>query len=149
VSGERPRGNQLQDGLVGDEPLGRVGDLEETAAVALFLASDDSSFMTGERGLRRWRTGANLTTGAAAKETRGKYRTEIRRMTSDPQGGECFVYVTLPSAVTPVTAGRFQLQTDRKGAGIGRFVYGRNSWRGPATAPINPPPRRSPPASPG
>ena len=42
-------GTGMQDGggLIGDIPLGRMGDPEETAAVALFLASDDSSFMTG------------------------------------------------------------------------------------------------------
>jgi NAD(P)-dependent dehydrogenase (short-subunit alcohol dehydrogenase family) len=34
-------------GLVAQTPLGRLGQPEETAAVALFLASDDSSFMTG------------------------------------------------------------------------------------------------------
>jgi NAD(P)-dependent dehydrogenase (short-subunit alcohol dehydrogenase family) len=34
-------------GLVAQTPLGRIGRPEETAAVALFLASDDSSFMTG------------------------------------------------------------------------------------------------------
>lgn len=34
-------------GLAAQTPLGRIGRPEETAAVALFLASDDSSFMTG------------------------------------------------------------------------------------------------------
>jgi len=34
-------------GLIAQTPVGRMGRPEETAAVALFLASDDSSFMTG------------------------------------------------------------------------------------------------------
>jgi serine/threonine-protein kinase HipA len=38
---------------------------------------------------------------------------------------EVFVYLTLPGAISPLTAGRFQLGTDRQGASIGRFVYGR------------------------
>jgi len=37
----------LVDGLIGQTVVGRMGDPAETAAVALFLASDDSSFMTG------------------------------------------------------------------------------------------------------
>lgn len=37
----------LLAGLVAQTPLDRIGQPEETAAVALFLASDDSSFMTG------------------------------------------------------------------------------------------------------
>jgi NAD(P)-dependent dehydrogenase (short-subunit alcohol dehydrogenase family) len=37
----------LVAGLIGQTALGRMGDPSETAAVALFLASDDSSFMTG------------------------------------------------------------------------------------------------------
>src|ERR1035437_5560325 len=37
----------LVAGLVSQIPLDRMGDPDEVAAVALFLASDDSSFMTG------------------------------------------------------------------------------------------------------
>ncbi len=44
-------------------------------------------------------------------------------MTSSAQ--ECFVCITLPGTVAPVTAGRFELQTDRTGTLVGRFVYGR------------------------
>ena len=39
---------------------------------------------------------------------------------------ECFVYITLPDATEPVTAGRFQLSTSRQGIVTGRFVYGRS-----------------------
>lgn len=35
------------EGLVGQTPAGRLADAAEIAAVASFLASDDSSFMTG------------------------------------------------------------------------------------------------------
>jgi NAD(P)-dependent dehydrogenase (short-subunit alcohol dehydrogenase family) len=40
-------GSGILEGLASALPLGRIGEAEETAAVALFLASDDSSFMTG------------------------------------------------------------------------------------------------------
>ena len=40
-------GDALIAGLAAQTPLGRMGRPEETAAVALFLASDESSFMTG------------------------------------------------------------------------------------------------------
>ncbi len=39
--------DQIEAGFFENTPLGRFGDPSETAAVAAFLASDDSSFMTG------------------------------------------------------------------------------------------------------
>ena len=47
-------------------------------------------------------------------------------MTSDKNGSEFFVYITLPGQVKPVTAGRFVLTSNRRGEPIGRFVYGRS-----------------------
>ena len=41
------QGDALIAGLIAQTPIARMGLPEETAAVALFLASDDSSFMTG------------------------------------------------------------------------------------------------------
>jgi len=46
-------------------------------------------------------------------------------MTSEAPG-ECFVHITLPGQTEPVTAGRFALSVDRRGAPEGRFVYGRS-----------------------
>lgn len=46
-------------------------------------------------------------------------------MTSEAPS-ECFVYITLPGQTEPVTAGRYALTTDRRGAPEGRFVYGRS-----------------------
>src|SRR6266700_1820927 len=39
---------------------------------------------------------------------------------------ECFVYITLPGQVSPVTAGRFVLDKNARGDALGRFVYGRS-----------------------
>ena len=39
--------NDVRSGIVANIPLGRVGKPSEIAAVALFLASDESSFVTG------------------------------------------------------------------------------------------------------
>jgi NAD(P)-dependent dehydrogenase (short-subunit alcohol dehydrogenase family) len=39
--------HQMVAGLIAEIPLGRLGNPDETVAVALFLASGDSSFMTG------------------------------------------------------------------------------------------------------
>jgi NAD(P)-dependent dehydrogenase (short-subunit alcohol dehydrogenase family) len=38
---------ELQRRLAAAVPLGRLGEPDEVAKVALFLASDDSSFITG------------------------------------------------------------------------------------------------------
>lgn len=38
----------MRKAIEGRTPLGRSGDPREVAATALFLASDDSSFFTGQ-----------------------------------------------------------------------------------------------------
>lgn len=59
-------------------------------------------------------------------------------MSSRSSVSECFVYITLPGAVLPVTAGRFVLTKSRKGDPLGRFVYGRSYLDNPEAVPIDP-----------
>ncbi len=51
---------------------------------------------------------------------------------------ECFVYITLPHATIPITAGRYVLETDRVGNPLGRFVYGRRYLSNPNAVPLDP-----------
>ncbi len=51
---------------------------------------------------------------------------------------ECYVYITLPGAVSPITAGRFVLDQTRAGVPIGRFVYGRSYLNNPHAVEIDP-----------
>ena len=41
-------GSEMETGFVGQTPLGRVGQPGDIASVAVFLASDDSGWLTGE-----------------------------------------------------------------------------------------------------
>ncbi len=51
---------------------------------------------------------------------------------------ECFVYITLPGQTEPVTAGRFTLSVNRRGAPEGRFVYGRSYLERPNVVALDP-----------
>ena len=62
---------------------------------------------------------------------------EAWTMTSSP-ASECFVSITLPRAVSPITAGKFALTTNRAGAPLGKFVYGRSYLKNPKAVPIDP-----------
>ena len=58
-------------------------------------------------------------------------------MTSEAPS-ECFVYITLPGKVEPVTAGRFVLGRDRRDVPEGRFVYGRSYMERPNAVALDP-----------
>lgn len=51
---------------------------------------------------------------------------------------ECFVYITLPGETGQVTAGRYTLGSDRRGAPEGRFVYGRSYLERPNAVSLDP-----------
>lgn len=51
---------------------------------------------------------------------------------------EAYVYITLPGATEPVTAGRFEVTADRNGVARGRFTYGRSYRERPEAVDIDP-----------
>lgn len=51
---------------------------------------------------------------------------------------ECYVYITLPGEVSPITVGRFVLEQTRTGVPLGRFVYGRTYLDNPHAVEIDP-----------
>jgi serine/threonine-protein kinase HipA len=59
-------------------------------------------------------------------------------VTSKPAPTECFVYITLPGANEPVTAGRFELTTNRSGVPLGRFVCGKFYLERADAVPLDP-----------
>jgi 3-oxoacyl-[acyl-carrier protein] reductase len=42
-------GSDFEKAMIDDTPLGRMGQPDDIARVAVFLASDDSAWLTGER----------------------------------------------------------------------------------------------------
>jgi len=51
---------------------------------------------------------------------------------------ECFVYITLPGQVEPVTAGKFVLTQNRQGISLGKFIYGKSYLARPDAVPFDP-----------
>jgi NAD(P)-dependent dehydrogenase (short-subunit alcohol dehydrogenase family) len=47
LGGDEEQAKQLKDSLIAGVPMGRMGTTDEIAKAAVFLASDDSSFVTG------------------------------------------------------------------------------------------------------
>lgn len=59
-------------------------------------------------------------------------------MTSKQSPSECFVYITLPRAIEPVTAARFELTTANNGLPLGRLVYGKSYLERENAVPLDP-----------
>lgn len=59
-------------------------------------------------------------------------------MTSKTGASSCFVYITLPGQIEPVTAARFELTTTRQGEPLGRLVYGKSYLARPDAVPLEP-----------
>jgi serine/threonine-protein kinase HipA len=59
-------------------------------------------------------------------------------MISRTTASECYVYITLPGETEFVTAGKFELTTNRQGNPTGKFVYGRSYLARDNAVPIDP-----------
>lgn len=51
---------------------------------------------------------------------------------------ECFVYITLPGQIEPVTAGKFVLTQNRQGVSLGKFIYGKSYLARADAVPFDP-----------
>ena len=51
---------------------------------------------------------------------------------------ECYVYITLPGQVEPVTAGKFILTQNRQGVSLGKFIYGKSYLARPDAVSFDP-----------
>ena len=51
---------------------------------------------------------------------------------------ECYVYITLPGQIEPVTAGKFVLTKNRQGISLGKFIYGKSYLARPDAVPFDP-----------
>ena len=59
-------------------------------------------------------------------------------MISKASATECFVYITLPGEVSPVTAGKFVLTKNARGDALGQFVYRGKYLDDPRAVEIDP-----------
>ncbi len=59
-------------------------------------------------------------------------------MISRTTASECFVYIILPGETEFVTAGKFELSTNRQGNPTGKFVYGQSYLKRDDAVPIDP-----------
>ena len=59
-------------------------------------------------------------------------------MISKSTASECYVYITLPGETKFVTAGKFELTTNRQGIPTGKFIYGRKYLARENAVPIDP-----------
>lgn len=59
-------------------------------------------------------------------------------MISKQSQSECFVYITLMGETHSITAGKFVMNSDRRGVSLGRFHYGRQYLARPDAVEIDP-----------
>src|SRR5215467_1182480 len=71
---------------------------------------------------------------------RGHARARKRGSTviSKASASECFVYLTLPGEVTPVTAGKFVLTQNARGDALGQYIYRAKYLEDPNAVEIDP-----------
>jgi len=70
---------RLQAGLAKSVPMGRVGEPEEAAATAVFLASDEAKLITGAEFLIDGGVYGRVTFGSFGAAARIRFRSSVTR----------------------------------------------------------------------